>query len=80
MTITKVSTPARISRMLSKIKGDGIDKESAYSYIGECMEEDDKIFTLGDVSSAMNAVYNKVLKALEDDPKAKEKVEKYFQK
>jgi ferredoxin-fold anticodon binding domain-containing protein len=76
-----MSAIKKINKLLKSIsKTVGMNHEDAWLHVGECMEDDDVLFTDSGVNCAMLAVYEEVLVALKDDPAALAKVQQHFSK
>lgn len=79
MKITIVHTPKKIESMFKKIHKNGMTVEDAYTYVGECMEDDyDRLYTNGDLSCAMTDVLEEALNALKDNPESVAKLKQHF--
>ena len=71
---------AKIERMLKKISREsGIPQEEVFAHAGECMEEDDVLFTDGDLYCAMRDVYLEAEDAFKGNPEAVATLRKHFE-
>ena len=59
-------------------KESGLNREEAYTHVGECMEFDNVIFTDGHLYRAMHNTYLAAQKALQDFPEASVALAKHF--
>lgn len=80
MKITTVYIPKKINKMFKKIHKEGMDIQTCYIHVGECMEQEDRLFTDGDLSHAMNEVFEEALKALKNNPAAQQQLKAHFAK
>ena len=70
----------KIEKIYKKLaKEQGIDKEAAFTHVGECMEYGDLLFTDGVLLCAINDTYRVVQDALKSDfPEAAAALATYF--
>ena len=70
---------AKLERMFEKLRQEGgMNQEQASEYIGECMEQDNVLFTDGDLFCAMRDVYLEAEDALKRNPEALATLRKHF--
>lgn len=70
---------AIIEQMLKEISQEsGIPREEVIAHAGECMEEDDVVFTDGDLYCAMRDIYLEAEAALKGNPEAVATLRKHF--
>jgi hypothetical protein len=67
-----------LNKLFSEIETDGIEFEEAYSFVGECMEPGEYIYTNGAMVHAMELVAKEVVVALKDHPEALSAFYKHF--
>ena len=78
MSVTYYTIPSKLAKMQDDLCENGMDRDSASIHVGECMEEEDRLFTEGDLCSAMNDVYNEAIKALKNHPEALKSLQLHF--
>ncbi len=78
MSVTYYTIPKKLAQMQEKLCEDGMDRDTASIHVGECMEEEDCLFTDGDICSAMHDVYQEAIKALKNHPEALEALKNHF--